>query len=112
IFRMNKDGSGFSVIHIFESDGTFPTQRLARDADGFLYGITLSGGISNAGTIYKVHSSGSGFVVLHNFSIGSIDGYFPEGLILGSDGFLYGTTSGGGTNNVGPVFRVNTSGSE
>jgi uncharacterized repeat protein (TIGR03803 family) len=39
------------------------------------------------------------------------DGSAPEaGLILGTDGFFYGTTAFGGTNDFGAVFRVNSAG--
>lgn len=35
----------------------------------------------------------------------------PEaGLVQGADGAFYGTTSGGGTNNLGTVFRVTAAG--
>jgi uncharacterized repeat protein (TIGR03803 family) len=47
--------------------------------------------------------------VLHSFQ-GS-DGAWPTaGLIQASDGYFYGTTSGGGTADSGTVFKVDTSG--
>jgi uncharacterized repeat protein (TIGR03803 family) len=68
-----------------------------------------------------VNQDGSGYSVLHNFegswSQNSNDGLNPQGpLALGADGFLYGTTSGGGTNQAqnsqtgGTVFRLDADG--
>jgi uncharacterized repeat protein (TIGR03803 family) len=50
------------------------------------------------------------FTNLHSFS-GINDGASPyAGLVPASDGNLYGTTSSGGTNNLGTVFRISTDG--
>ena len=49
--------------------------------------------------------------VLHSFQGGISDGSYPSGsLIQGSDGFFYGTSSSGGSNNSGTVFKVSTAG--
>jgi uncharacterized repeat protein (TIGR03803 family) len=64
------------------------------------------------GTVFKLLTNGSGFQVLHTFTNNSVDGINPyAGLILGADGFLYGTTQSGGTNGSGTVFKLSTSGS-
>ncbi len=46
---------------------------------------------------------------LYSFTGGN-DGRSPDGLVQGSDGYLYGTTSGGGTNNNGTVFKISANG--
>jgi uncharacterized repeat protein (TIGR03803 family) len=51
------------------------------------------------------------FSVVYTFGTGT-DGTLPTGLLLGSDGNLYGTTLRGGTHNVGTVFKVDTTGTE
>ncbi len=51
-------------------------------------------------------SAGVIFTSLYSFT-GTNDGASPyAGLVQGSDGNLYGTTSSGGTNNLGTVFRI------
>jgi uncharacterized repeat protein (TIGR03803 family) len=40
-----------------------------------------------------------------------LDGYYPSAaLVQGSDGYIYGTTGGGGTNDNGIVFKISTNG--
>ncbi len=52
------------------------------------------------------------FQVLYSFQ-GGADGANPtSALIVGSDGYLYGTTTAGGASNNGTVFRISPSGSE
>jgi uncharacterized repeat protein (TIGR03803 family) len=47
---------------------------------------------------------------LYSFS-GTTDGTNPyAGLVRGNDGNLYGTTSSGGTNNLGTVFKISSNG--
>jgi uncharacterized repeat protein (TIGR03803 family) len=46
-----------------------------------------------------------------SYSFGSGDGFYPyAGLVQGTDGNLYGTTEGGGTQNDGTVFSITPSG--
>jgi uncharacterized protein (TIGR03437 family) len=66
---------------------------LVQGPDGNFYGTTGGGGVNNGGcgTVYQLTPSGT-VTTLHNFNY-SVDGCDPaSGLILGSDGNLYGTT--------------------
>src|SRR5580698_3591512 len=48
IFKINQDGSGFSVLHNFLgglSDGNAPAGALVQGKDGALYGTTITGGM-------------------------------------------------------------------
>ena len=84
-------------------------------AGNYLYGTTLAGGAYSRGAIFQVdpnsqdnHAAGS---VLYSFT-GGTDGAHPfGGLILGQDGYLYGTCSQGGQYGLGTVFRLLPSGS-
>ena len=65
----------------------------------------------SSGVVYKVTSAGV-YTVLHNFDTNTrANGITPNtGLVQGSDGFLYGVTSGGGTAFGGTIFKIKTDG--
>ena len=115
VFGLNRDGSGHRILHLFGSssdEGQAPDAGLLQGSDGALYGTTVSGGSNDDGTVFKLAPSGSGYTVLHHFTANGGDGAGPQAeLIQGSDGALYGTTSGGGSNYSGTVFKLNTDGS-
>ena len=50
------------------------------------------------------------FTTLTNFNSANGSQPLSGGLTLGNDGFFYGTTTSGGTNNDGTVFKVTTNG--
>lgn len=113
VFRINRSGQHFVVLHAFsDSDGTLPRGKLIQDAQGYLYGTTLSGGVGY-GTVFKLNPADGAYVVLHTFIGQANDGAKPiSGMIFGQDGYLYGTTSGGGPRDDGTLFRVNTTGTD
>ena len=115
VFKLNPDGRSYSVLHNFSgSDGWNPETGLVEGNDGTLYGTTLYGGTnqSQAGTVFKLNKDGSGYIVLHTFTITiGADALWPSRLVHGSDSALYGTTYYGGDNNVGTVFRLKKDGS-
>jgi uncharacterized repeat protein (TIGR03803 family) len=114
IFKLNKDGSGYSVIHSFTGtpDGQQPVSKLLEGSDGALYGTTFFGGAANGGAIYTLQNDGSGYGVLYSFQTSGGDGVAPDaGLLEGSDGVLYGTTYHGGSGQAGTVFAINKDGS-
>ncbi len=115
VFKINKDGSGISTLHDFAGgtgDGAVPSGDLVAGPGGTLYGTTSQGGISNVGTVFRMNAGGTGYTNLHHFSgVGTGDGGNPyAGLVLATDGFLYGTTQNGGSNNFGTVFKIGTNG--
>jgi len=60
--------------------------------------------------VFKINSAGT-LSPLHSFSGGSGGDTPNAGLIQAMDGFFYGTTSAGGTNGLGTVFRISSAGS-
>jgi uncharacterized repeat protein (TIGR03803 family) len=88
-----------------DGDGAGPYGSLIQGHDGNLYGLTAYGGIDDKGTIFKITLSGEE-TVLHSFGHDVNDGAVPYGSLLeGSDGYFYGMTNSGGTNNLGIVFK-------
>ena len=57
------------------TDGGHPQAGLIQGADSYLYGTTLSGS-GNAGTIYKVPTTGGAPTILYTFT-GASDGGNP-----------------------------------
>jgi uncharacterized repeat protein (TIGR03803 family) len=115
VFSLSTNGSGFTIVHSFDGgvDGYGPEAAVLELSDGYLYGTSSMGGANYArGTVFKVSTNGSGFTVLHTFTLANSDANYPySALVQGSDGALYGTTWKGGTNDQGAVFRLNTDGS-
>jgi uncharacterized repeat protein (TIGR03803 family) len=113
MFKITPSGTE-TVLHNFSTaggDGVNPSGALVQDGTGNFYGTTFKGGALGYGTIFKVTPSGIE-TVLHTFG-GANDGQKPnDGLTLGSDGNFYGTTSAGGVNGQGTVFRMTPSGTE
>jgi uncharacterized repeat protein (TIGR03803 family) len=112
IFRINPDGSGFVTLRSFTGpDGGGPQSGLAFGTNGFLFGATYGGGISNFGVIFKIGTNGSGFQVLHHFT-GSTDGKNPSAdPIIASDGAVYGVTYYADGATRGTVYKINQDGS-
>ncbi len=112
VFKVNTDGTGFQLLHEFAGgaiDGSTPWGSLILSGS-VLYGMTLQGGNSDSGVVFKLNTDGTGFQLLHGFTGGVDDGASPYGNLLLSDSALYGVTYNGGDANVGTVFKVNTDG--
>ncbi len=104
------------------ADGTAPIGPLVMDSSGALYGTTQTGGntcslpapgdqlLPGCGIIFKLTPPASGSTawteaVLYRFSGGSDGGQPTAGLVMGTDGALYGAAAGGGDHGMGTVFR-------
>jgi len=107
-FRISSSGA-YKTLYLFGSvgnDGHFPQNRLVLGSDGNFYGTTVLGGIRGSGTVFRISSSGT-YTNLYSFGNYAADGAEPgAGLVQGSDGNFYGTTSLGGTYGSGTVFRI------
>src|SRR5581483_8472825 len=93
------------------TDGAYPYTGLVQSNDGSLYGTTGQGGAYNNGTVFKISPTGT-LTTLYEFcaQTNCADGSFPYGLVLATDGNLYGTTGGGGIHGDGTLFRITLSG--
>jgi len=89
-------------------DGKNPFGNLIFDHTGNLYGTTAFGGTWGGGVVFQLTPRSHGTWkerILHTFS--GKDGNFPlAGLIFDQTGSLYGTTNGGGRDNLGVVFQL------
>src|SRR6188474_975385 len=74
IFTTNADGSGYHVIHHFDSvSGSYPQSKLVKALNGKFYGTTLSGGTNNDGVLFEIDENGnfSKKIDFHDATIGS-----------------------------------------
>lgn len=132
VFRLKQDGTPPTVLHSFNPnspyEGLNPAGPVIEGFDGLLYGTTCWGGQTvngtsagsgsgGQGTVFRVSRDGSFFQTIHPFmdNMNHQEGSCPTaGLVQGSDGKLYGTTSRGAggatTTTQGALFRLNPDG--
>lgn len=100
-----------TVLYSFtgSADGNLPIASLIADKTGNLYGTTYGGGADGVGVVFQVAPDGTE-TVLYSFTGGlgsGNDGGVPSaGLLADKAGDLYGTTSLGGTDDDGTVFKL------
>ena len=95
VFRVSPQGT-FTLLYTFTSsagDGAYPYTGLVIDSAGNIYGTTSGGGTSGVGklgggTVFRIAPNGTE-TVLYSFNgniSGSVDGAYPNALVLGSGG--------------------------
>jgi uncharacterized repeat protein (TIGR03803 family) len=106
VFKLDSAGN-FAILHSFTggADGSDPDAGVIRDSAGNLYGTTFGGGINGEGVVYKLDPAGEE-TLLYAFTGGADGGKPYAGLIFDPAGNLYGTTTAGGTDAVGVVFKL------
>jgi uncharacterized protein (TIGR03437 family) len=119
VFKITPDGT-VATLYTFCSqpacaDGSAPN-ALILGSDGSFYGTTTTGGsavdttssdLTGNGTVFKITPAGV-FTTIYTFQ--GTDGASPSGIIQGSDGNFYGTTTMGGVGGGGSVFRLTAGG--
>jgi hypothetical protein len=124
VFEIIKTASGYAstptILYNFCTqagctDGAYPSAGLIIDANGNLLGTTLEGGANNAGTVFEISKTASGYAstptILYNFctQAGCTDGANPfASLIVDANGNLFGTTAVGGNSNCSPNYTCGT----
>jgi uncharacterized repeat protein (TIGR03803 family) len=117
LFKMTSDGAVTTMRSFSGADGSWPVAPLMEASNGAFYGTTAEGGPASSicvstgcGTVFEITAEGV-LTTLHYFA--GPDGLSPSGaLIQGTDGNLYGTTSGGGPANsscyfgCGAIFQI------
>lgn len=110
VYRISPHGN-FTLLHTFTGgiDGAFPTGELVQAPDGSLYGVTSTGGASGFGTVFRLSKRGK-LTTVYAFTGGFEGGNPTAGLTRGKDGYFYGSTGIGGSNNAGTIYRITPKG--
>ena len=88
------------------ANGAYPTGGLFEDSSGNFFGTTTQGGLFNDGTVFEVAAGSGTITTLVSFN--GDNGAEPQGgLVVDSNGNLFGTTSWGGSLGGGTVFEWN-----
>jgi uncharacterized repeat protein (TIGR03803 family) len=120
VFQLSPDSGGgwnYLLVHSFtgsEHDGSFPYGSLLVSSHGVIYGVTEKGGSADAGTVYALTPTSTGWneSVIYSFQ-GGADGEDPfGGVVESAPGTLYGTTLLGGAHSLGTAFELSLSGGQ
>lgn len=107
IFRLNTDGTGYQLLHAFNSfDGSPKLPNSALTIVGSrLYGTTYGETTGSSSSLFSLNLDGSDFRILHTFDANTV----PLSLVaIGST--LFGATELGGASNVGTLFSIDSDG--
>ena len=99
-----------TMLHNFtgqNGDGSLPDGALVIDKNGALYGTTIGPAATGPdGVLFRLTPSSGGSAwtetVLERFN--SLNGEFPNGIVMGSNGAIYGTAILGGAGGKGLVY--------
>jgi len=114
VFKVARAGGLTTLVRFFGLNGAYPDAGLVQGSDGNFYGTTSIAGNGGYGTVFKMTPAGVlTTLVEFNSDNNGANGQHPEaGLVQGTDGNFYGTTSAGGSNNpgYGTVFSATPGG--
>jgi len=114
VYRLNTAGM-LQVVHKLNghNEGSQPSGPFIQDAAGNLIGVAKAGGKLSCpefpqvgcGTVFKIAPNGK-LTVLHTFQGGAGGAVPRSGLLMDAAGNLFGSTSEGGTQENGLVFKI------
>jgi uncharacterized repeat protein (TIGR03803 family) len=113
VFALNTNGTGFTNLYSFtatnldtgnNSDGSGPGGGLILSGNT-LYGRSYGGGDWGDGTLFAINANGGSFTNLYNLADNGGGAGSQIGLVLSGNTF-YGTTTYGGPDLDGTVFRL------
>jgi uncharacterized repeat protein (TIGR03803 family) len=86
-------------------DGEIPMGAPVFNGNKF-YGTTSGGGTNGTGTVYRYNPGTMNYTVIFNFGTGTNPNTPRGALIIDVNGDLYGTTTAGGANTSGAVYKL------
>jgi uncharacterized repeat protein (TIGR03803 family) len=108
VYELSPGSSGWTekVLYSFTggNDGSAPESALILDGQGDLFGTAGAGGNTGCigvpggcGTVFELQFNRGNFTFVSLYDFNGTDGWKPGGLVLDSQGNLYGMTNLGGT---------------
>jgi uncharacterized repeat protein (TIGR03803 family) len=99
----------YTILHAFAgTDGSFPIGALTLSGKT-LYGMADTGGANNMGCIFSLDTTGANYKDIFDFN--GTNGQYPQGGALKLSGTqLFGMVYGGGANDSGCIFSIDTNG--
>jgi len=108
LFSFNPVGNVFQkLVDMDVLLGGFPSGDLIQASNGKLYGMAREGGTNAGGTLFSWDIGLNLYTQEYDLTAGTEGSFSESNLIQGTDGLLYGTSSAGGTNGSGTLFRFN-----
>ena len=106
IVQITPSGGSWN-LDIIHDGGQLVGTNLNFDAAGNLYGVRITDRSDNGEAFKMSFVDGSWtYTLLHTFSGGEQGGTPYDGMVMDTDGNLWGTASGGGTHNYGMVYEI------
>ena len=106
VFEIAAGSNTITTLASFDgTNGEAPVGSPVLDAQGNLYGTTNGGGAANDGTVFEIAAGSNTITTIASFN--GTNGEYPlAGVVLDTQGNLYGTTEYGGDNGDGTVFEI------
>lgn len=110
VFKFDPATSTFTtVINFAGTNGSYPEAALVSDGAGLLWGTTRTGGTGDFGTVFTVNVATGALTTIAEFTgtAGAKPGSQPKAaLVRDGSGVWWGTTSAGGTGELGTIFSI------
>jgi uncharacterized repeat protein (TIGR03803 family) len=105
LFKISTNGNFVPLRSFGFFESATPYAGMMQGSDGNLYGTTYGNALYGYyGSVFQLKPDGT---YTNLFLFNSADGYQPAGvLVQGPDNNFYGTTSSGGANGFGTIFRL------
>ena len=113
VFKVALDGKITSLVEFSsagtQSRGAYPQAGLILGQDDLFYGTTLRGGAGDAGTVFRMKSTGELGTLIELNGVDPVT-YSQAGIIRARDNNFYGVTAATGLLGKGTLFRISPSG--